>query len=423
VRPYDERSWIDRLLRDWKNKLSALKVRLRKLLARRLLPFLFLLSFVTLAGMQPAASQSANDINVIQMVDMGDTAFVKTGPQVWAHVDKASQQIQYRFVQFNFGKPVDGSPETFFLLIDPTRETGFMLDFANNMVKLSLSNSNEYQDFRRIVAVSPLSQIPGINRDWWQNEQPSLLRAHNAGITSQSVRMMDIGKSAFVKTGPSEWVEVNKATGAAEFTFSELGSHLSDYEDVIVLGDTSRNIRFKFNLIPRKVEIGNLNVPFPRADGDPYGKIDILSANSWIPGIQRDWWGYTIATNTPAATNPPAASNPPVSSNAPPVNTAPPGMAQLTWIFRNQTGDVLNIRLKSDRAIWPGNNGALAYNSDGLDHKYIINCVPNETICYGVWTRNGGREWGLGPNLDTSRSCQTCCQTCRNGTTNALIFN
>ena len=417
MRPYDERSWIDRLLRDWKNKLSALKVRLRKLLARRLLPFLFLLSFVTLAGMQPAASQSANDINVIQMVDMGDTAFVKTGPQVWAHVDKASQQIQYRFVQFNFGKPVDGSPETFFLLIDPTRETGFMLDFANNMVKLSLSNSNEYQDFRRIVAVSPLSQIPGINRDWWQNEQPSLLRAHNAGITSQSVRMMDIGKSAFVKTGPQQWVEVNKATGAAEFTFSELGSHLSDYEDVVVLGDTARNIRFKFNLIPRTVEIGNLNVPYPRSPGEPYGKIDVLSANSWIPGINRDWWGYTIASNAPAA------ANPPVSSDAPPVNTAPPGMAQLTWIFRNQTGDVLNIRLKSDRAIWPGNNGALAYNSDGLDHKYIINCVPNETICYGVWTRNGGREWGLGPNLDTSRSCQTCCQTCRNGTTNALIFN
>ena len=61
--------------------------------------FLAMLVLFVFAGAKPAAAQSANDINVIQMVDMGDTALVKTGPQVWAHVDKADQQIRYRFVR------------------------------------------------------------------------------------------------------------------------------------------------------------------------------------------------------------------------------------------------------------------------------------------------------------------------------------
>ena len=330
------------------------------------------------------------------MVDAGDTAFVKTGPKVWGHVDKASQQIRYRFIHVS----VDPDAKAI-ILFDPTRNTYFSLNFTSNMVRLRLPGSNVYEDFRPIVNASLASQIPGINRDWWQNEQLDVFRAHNGGVTAKTVRMIDMGYAALVKTAQQQWLEVDKATGEPRFDFTETFSQATELQDMVVLVDQSRNISLVFFLMRRDAEIGTADVSQPRQF---YRKIEAVSGQSIIPGINRDWWGSPTATNVP------------------PPNTAPPGMAQLTWQFRNETNDVVNIRLKSDRTIWPGNNGALAYNPDGRVYKYVMNCVPNETICLGAWERSGGRRWGLGPTLDTSKSCQHCCQTCRNGETTVMRF-
>lgn len=58
---------------------------------------------------------------------------------------------------------------------------------------------------------------------------------------------------------------------------------------------------------------------------------------------------------------------------------------------------------------WPGNDKA--YDIDDYEtHVYKLKCNSGENICYGAWTLDGSKYWGVGMN--DRFACDNCCVTC-----------
>lgn len=91
----------------------------------------------------------------------------------------------------------------------------------------------------------------------------------------------------------------------------------------------------------------------------------------------------------------------------------------LTFTFDNEYSETIAIELYSqDRDhVWPGGEVLLIDPSEG-EGSYTAACRPNELICFGAWTINQDRQWGVG--IDQSMSCPDCCYRCNDITTDIL---
>ena len=281
---------------------------------------------------------------------MGDGAFVKQGPQVWAAIDKATGKLVRRYREV-------GNPNPSYtdfpmhvpwgvVLYEPQSEVGLRLNLFTRKVQLAphynpINAEGTFTDFRDIVNVSNQSIIPGINRDWWQNESVLDLETFG-GFWIGRLRMVDIGRSAFVRTAPLHWVEVDKASGQATHSFVQI-----DYPrgaGIIMLLDYSRKIGLRFRLGPMKAELRTgledwmINQPFGF-----FANIVAVSNYARVPGVNRDWTGYEFGQA--AAPSAQAGPTPAQPGQVTPQTGVPPGKVQFTWRFRNRTGEPLFVKL------------------------------------------------------------------------------
>ncbi len=83
----------------------------------------------------------------------------------------------------------------------------------------------------------------------------------------------------------------------------------------------------------------------------------------------------------------------------------------IIWHFKNHRSDTIYLSLFSqDRDVaWPG-DGRVYTLSYQEECTIVTRGYHKEKVCYGAWTQNGRRYWGVGQ--DNQERCHDCCYEC-----------
>jgi hypothetical protein len=96
---------------------------------------------------------------------------------------------------------------------------------------------------------------------------------------------------------------------------------------------------------------------------------------------------------------------------------------QIAFMVRSAYPNVVDIAFYADgrRAAWPG--GRRVWNlTDSKVHRYVLNCIRGEKICYGAGVRNVySKYWGVG--IGNKHRCATCCYRCEGQETKVIVLN
>ena len=86
----------------------------------------------------------------------------------------------------------------------------------------------------------------------------------------------------------------------------------------------------------------------------------------------------------------------------------------MKWSFQNNYRYTLFMQLYAQHTdhVWPGAREYYKMN-DSSAHESKIKCWEGEKICYGAWTADGKKYWGVGRN--NSHRCEDCCVVCASG--------
>ncbi len=95
----------------------------------------------------------------------------------------------------------------------------------------------------------------------------------------------------------------------------------------------------------------------------------------------------------------------------------------MNWIITNKSSYQAQVSFYAQgrRSEWPGHGRAWDL-FDHSPHKFSLNCLRGEKICYGAFVyKTHARSWGVGFN--NSKSCRDCCAICAETTTERALGN
>ena len=104
------------------------------------------------------------------------------------------------------------------------------------------------------------------------------------------------------------------------------------------------------------------------------------------------------------------------------LTVVPASAADLTWRIRKTYGGTIYLEFysqSSDRA-WPGGGKAYVLRNNRFQ-TFRLRCRRGEKICYGAWTRNESRYWGVGRYSE--KYCRNCCYRCGGGSTRRITLS
>jgi hypothetical protein len=96
---------------------------------------------------------------------------------------------------------------------------------------------------------------------------------------------------------------------------------------------------------------------------------------------------------------------------------------QIMFLVKSNHRNVIDVAFYADGRThsWPGNSRVYTIRNDDV-HRYVLNCIRGERICYGAGVRNNyKRYWGVG--IGNRTRCQTCCYRCLGQRTSVIVLN